>query len=339
MAINGIKQLRYGVEDMAAAVRFFTDFGLPVAAAGGDEGTALFELPNGSSVEILPLDHPSLPSSSIEGPGVREVIWGVNTREALSVLVDDISRDHDVKSAREAYGFVPSFGIPMALSLWSPFPIVNAPDPNNAPGFVNRLNTHRKWRRHARPKIINHVVFRSAAPDEAATFMRTRLGFRLSDIQKGFGHYLRADGSNNHHNLLLLDARAPYPGWDGKTRFDHANFGVEDIDELMIGVNSMLRKGWGPSRIGLGRHRIDSALFYYLNCPAGGEAEYGADADFVDDNWVPRIFHVPLFAYSLFTHNIPEFLREPPEWSFSYLTDEQIAEGLMPNAAKVRGDA
>jgi hypothetical protein len=160
--------------------------------------------------------------------------------------------------------------------------------------------------------------------------MRTRLGFRLSDLQEGFGCYLRADGSNNHHNILFLNAHAPLAGCDGMTRFDHANFGVEDIDELMVGANNMVRKGWEDSHIGLGRHRIDSALFYYLPCPAGGEAEYGADADYIDDSWVPRHFTTPLFAYSHFTHHIPDFLREPPAWDFSYLTEDQIRDGVSP---------
>jgi hypothetical protein len=86
----------------------------------------------------------------------------------------------------------------------------------------------------------------------------------------------------------------------------------------------MVRHGWTASEIGLGRHRIDSALFYYFPCPAGGEAEYGADADCIDESWVPRRFTVPLFAYSHFTHNIPPWLREPPEWEFSYLRDEEL---------------
>jgi catechol 2,3-dioxygenase-like lactoylglutathione lyase family enzyme len=161
-----------------------------------------------------------------------------------------------------------------------------------------------------------------AVPDfeRGTAFMRERLGFRMSDEQVGFGHYLRADGTNNHHNLLLLNASAPLPGMDGKLRFHHANFAVEDLDEIMIGANHMERRGWEPSHFGLGRHRIDSALFYYLPCPAGGEAEYGADADFVDDSWVPRRWPEPLFAYAHFVHNLPPFLRNPPAWRIEYMT-------------------
>jgi hypothetical protein len=146
------------------------------------------------------------------------------------------------------------------------------------------------------------------------------LNFRLTDRQLGFGNYLRADGTHNHHNILLLNANAPLPGADGKLRFHHANFALEDLDEIMISVNNMIRKGWAPSEQGLGRHRVDSALFYYFKSPAGGEAEFGADADYVDDNWVPREWTNPLFGYAHFVHNLPPFLLREPEWRFQYLT-------------------
>jgi catechol 2,3-dioxygenase-like lactoylglutathione lyase family enzyme len=311
------------VEDVGTATRFFRDFGLPSVAE--DAQRALFVLVSGSTVEILPIGDSSLPKGGVEGAGVHEIVWGVDTAAALAALVVSLSSDHDVKIDPDgACHFVPDFGVPMALALWDKKRVVNAPDPVNAPDVVNRLNTHRKWRRKAQPKVINHAVFRTVSYQRAAAFMCDRLGFRVSDVQEHCGLYLRADGSNNHHNFLLLNANAPLPGCDGRTRFDHANFGVEDIDELMIGANIMERQGWEVSHIGLGRHRIDSGLFYYLPCPAGGEAEYGADADYVDDGWTPRHFPEPLFGYAQFTHNIPPFLRQPPEWKFSYLTDEQI---------------
>ena len=208
----------------------------------------------------------------------------------------------------------------MALRVFQGHPVVYAPDPVNAPGLINRLNQHRKWRERARPKVINHVVW--AIPDYEAgyKFMRDTLNFRLSDHQRGFGMYLRADGSCNHHNLFLINANAPFPGLDGTLRFHHTNFGVEDIDEIMTGANYMTRKGWDPSHLGLGRHRIDSALFYYLPCPAGGEAEYGTDSDYLDDNWVPRDWINPLSAFATFTHNLPPFLAQAPDWNFSYIT-------------------
>lgn len=212
-------------------------------------------------------------------------------------------------------------------------PVVSAPDPLNAPNHVGRLNQHRKRRLRARPKTIAHVVFAIPDFEQGYTFMRERLGFRLSDHQEGVGMYLRADGSNNHHSLLLLNASAPFPDMDGKHRFHHANFAVEDVDEVMVGANHMVRAGWEPSHQGLGRHRIDSALFYYIPCPAGGEAEYGADSDYVDDGWVPRHWPKPLFAYAHFVHNLPPFLMDEPEWTFAYITEDGAIRASAPAAA------
>lgn len=326
MSITGIESLIYGVDDVAECTRFFADFGLPLARGGDDE--AVFLLAEGSRVIIRHKQDPSLPMSDIQGIGVREIVWGVEDRGALEALADDLGRDRDLLRDEDGtVHFLTDFGLPMALRVHAKKPVVSAPDPVNAPGRVNRLNQHRKWRLRAMPKVIAHVVFAVPGYDAAAAFMIERLGFRLSDNQRGFGQYLRAPGANNHHNLLLLNANAPFPGMDGMLRFHHANFGVEDIDEIMVGANHMVRQGWEPSHLGLGRHRIDSALFYYLPCPAGGEAEYGADADYVDDSWVPRDWAEPLFAYSHFVHNLPPFLMKPPAWDVRHITGIEPASG------------
>jgi catechol 2,3-dioxygenase-like lactoylglutathione lyase family enzyme len=238
----------------------------------------------------------------------------------LERLIGRISQTLTVSRGTDGIArFVPGFGVPMGLQLFTKRPVVCAPDPLNAPGHVRRLNQHRKWRKRALPKVIAHAVFAVPNFETAHEFMMDVLGFRLSDSQRGFGVYLRADGANNHHNFLLLNANAPLPDMDGTVKFHHANFGVEDIDEIMIGANHMARRGWEASHFGLGRHRIDSALFYYLPCPAGGEAEYGADSDYVDDSWVPRNWTNPLFGYAHHVHNLPPFLKDEPDWEIAFL--------------------
>ena len=319
MAIIGIERLVYGVENLAESNRFFRDFGLNTVEQQADYGE--FSLVNGARVVARPLGHSSLPANSgIVGQGVQQVIWGVDTRNALDRLRARIETQVNVEWDGELASFVTPFGVPMGLRVWTPRPVVCAPDPLNAPGKVERLNRPRRWRLGATPRLITHVVFAVPDYDAVYRFMTDVLDFRLTDRQSGFGTYLRADGTNNHHNLLLLNANAPFPGVDGKLRFHHANFALEDIDEIMISVNNMIRKGWAPSDQGLGRHRIDSALFYYFPCPAGGEAEFGADADCIDDNWVPRHWTNPLFAYAHFVHNLPPFLMQEPEWKFEYIT-------------------
>ena len=325
MTITGIQSLVYGVDDLSLCTRFFEDFGLPSTERRAD--LACFTLEEGSQLVLRHRDDPVLPATTMQGDGVREVIWGIADQAALETLAADLGRDREVRrDANGAAHFTTDFGLPMGLSVYAKKPVVSAPDPVNAPGRVTRLNQHRKWRLRARPKVIAHVVFAVPDHEAASRFMMERLDFRLSDDQRGFGMYLRANGTHNHHNLLLLNANAPFPGVDGKVRFHHANFGVEDIDEIMVGANHMVRQGWEPSHLGLGRHRIDSALFYYLPCPAGGEAEYGADADCVDDSWVPREWTEPLFAFSHFVHNLPPFLMKPPAWGVHHITGIEPSE-------------
>jgi catechol 2,3-dioxygenase-like lactoylglutathione lyase family enzyme len=323
MAIVGIETLVYGVENVRECTRFFTDFGLPLVASSETE--AEFRLEEGSRVRILDLNDSRLPKSALVGPGVREVIWGVDDQEALQALVADLRSDREVAIDDDGTAhFLTDCGLAFGLRPFAKKHVVNSPDPINAPGVVNRLNTHRKWRTRARPKTIQHVVFAVKDFQKSYEFMRTRLHFRLSDYQRTFGVYLRAEGSNSHHNLFLLSASLPFPGMDGQPRFHHANFGVEDIDEIMVGANHMERQGWPKSYLGLGRHRVDSALFFYLPCPTGGEAEYGTDGDFVDDNWVPREWPVPLFGYAHFVHNLPGWMAELPEWQVKYLTSGEL---------------
>lgn len=320
MPINGIESLVYRVGDVAECTRFFTDFGLPCAEA--TETLGRFELAEGSQVLIRHRDDALLPDTQMTGDGVCRVIWGVDSERSLDALVRTLS---DVTTvARDGDGtalFVPPFGIPMGLRVFQKRSVVYAPDPVNAPGRINRLNQHRKWRERARPKVINHTVWSVQDYVAAYEWMRDHLNFRLSDHQRNTGMYLRADGTNNHHNVFFLNAHAPFPGLDGTLRFHHANFGVEDIDEIMVGANHMARRGWEGSHLGLGRHRIDSALFYYLPCPAGGEAEYGADSDYLDDNWVPRDWINPLFGFATFAHNLPPFLAREPGWEVRYITE------------------
>jgi len=326
MAIIGIESLVYGVEDLQQSTRFFEDFGLSLHQEGD---FSVFKLEEGSRIILRHIDDPLLPQSSLIGFGVQETIWGVDTQDSLDSLSKILGQDRDLKIDEDGtVHFLTDCGLAMALRLFQKKAVLTAPDALNSPGRINRLNQHRKWRLRARPKVLQHVVFAVKDFEKTFNFMRDRLGFRLSDYQRTFGIYARADGCNNHHNIFFLNANLPLSGHDDNVRFHHANFGVEDIDEMMVGANYMERKGWEKSHFGLGRHRIDSGLFYYLPCPAGGEAEYGADADYVDDNWIPRDWEEPAFGFAHYVHNLPPFLQEEPGWVVKYL------EGSVPSVKK-----
>lgn len=319
--INGIETVIYGVDDVELCTRYFVDFGLPIVENSSEH--AHFRLDEGSSVIIRSINDPLIPKSSIVGIGVQEVIWGVDTPQNLDKLLKDLGRDREVRFDEDgtAHCFTDD-GLAIGFKVFTKIPVVSAPSPSNSPGNVNRINQHRKWIVKARPKTIQHVVFQTPDVEKSWAFYRDRLNFRVSDIQKGFGIFGRASGAHDHHNIYFLNANLPFKGpdvWgmDGQLRFDHVNFGVDDVDEVMVGANHMQRQGWPKSAWGLGRHRIASSLFLYLPCPTGGQAEYGADSDHVDDSWVPRVWN-PMFGFFSFVTNMAPFMLDAAPWEYEY---------------------
>lgn len=326
MPIVGIESLMFGVDDLAESTRFFDDFGLSQLDAGED--FTHYRLEEGSNVVLYKMGDPRLATSCLRDKGVQETIWGVDSHESLQRLAERLEKHQTI--TRDEDGTIHTHtacGHAIGLRVFNRKKVVYAPDPINAPGNVNRLNVQRKWKTRARPKVITHTVYACENPRKEFNWYRDMLDFRLSDEQRNMGFYLRCDGANEHHNLFLIDMTfGPLPG---HPIYHHTNFGVEDIDEIMVGTNYMTRKGWITGVLGSGRHRIASALFSYLECPAGGEAEYGADSDYIDDNWIPREWSQIFGTYS-WMHNIPEFLQAQ-KWEYrlhpDYLPKVEDAEG------------
>jgi len=291
MAILGVESVIFGVDDLELCASFWEDFGLYPVSCTGDE--YVFDVRSGAKVVIRRRGDPRLPTAYNHKVSAHETIWGVDTQASLDALVADLSRDRKVTTDPDGtVHFLADDGMPLGLKLWTPRQIISQPDPVNAPGNIQRLNLHRKWRNKCIPKTINHVVFFVKDYVASFEFFRDRLGFRYTDHSRGVGVFARADGAWEHHNIFFVSTELPVaPDEPG---FMHMAFGLEDIDELMIGVNIMEKKGWkneAPNtQGGLSRHRISSAIYYYFDSPAGGEAEYHVDTDYLDDNWIPRVW-------------------------------------------------
>lgn len=321
MSLTGIAEIIFAVEDLAESTAYLEDFGLRLLERS--ETHAVLEVLSGQKATVYSLGDPRVPASGLTGPGVHEAIWAVPEEADLEALVADLSRDHDVRRDDDGTAhFVTVFGQAIGLRVFRPRPIHAPTSPTNSPGVINRLNMPRKWMDRAIPKTISHVVWGLLDVDEALDFYTTRLGFRLTDMQKGIGCYIRCGRSTNHHNIALASADLPQFGFSGKFEFHHVNFGVSDVDEIMAGKNYLERRGRNTGGMGLGRHRISSELFLYLKSPLGGEIEYGADCDQVDEHWRPRLWG-PTFAAFYWVHNQPEFLLgQEPEWDVTYATAE-----------------
>ncbi|MGZ8350240.1 MAG: VOC family protein [Allosphingosinicella sp.] len=330
--INGVETIIYGVENLDECVRYFVDFGLPLVTQDGNE--ALFELEEGSSVVIRPLEAARVEGQRLIGYGVQQVIWGVASQKHYDRVVARLREVTDVTVEADGTAhFFDCDGIACGLRVYPKQPVWGAPDPVNSYSNVNRLNTHRKWRVKANPKTIQHVVFQVPDPDASWAWYRDHLDFRLSDVQEGFGIFARAPGTNDHHNIYWLKADLPFPGLDGKTRFNHVNYGVEDLDEVMVGANHMERRGWQKSVWGLGRHRIASSIFIYLPCPAGGDAEYGTDSDALDDSWIPRTWNAR-FGTMSFMHNLQPWIFDEAPWDVGYVEGSTPAKPVQPHPSQ-----
>jgi catechol 2,3-dioxygenase-like lactoylglutathione lyase family enzyme len=318
MAIVGVQSVVYGVDDLPACEKFFTDFGLAIATKSADE--VAFRLPEGSHVLLRRADDVSLPKAFAGSASVRHVIWGVDTHDSLASVEAELRKDRPV--TRDADGTIScedDVGLSIGFRVFDRTKLVSEEEFTNSPGLARRWNKHRKWFSRARPQLIHHVVFGCQQFEKAAAFYKNRLKFRVTDVARGRGIFLRADGRSDHHNIFWAKTEKPI--------FMHVSFGVENLDELLAGANNMQRCGWN-SKLGLGRHRISSTIYFYVENPAGGEAEYSPDTDCLDDSWQPRVWE-PLFGNQHWVADLPAFLATPPAEDVRLLADE------MPELATI----
>lgn len=312
MPINGVETTLFGVDDLGLCKRFFIDFGLAVEHE--DPSSISFRLPEGSRVVLRAIDDPSLPSAYIDGCGVREVVWGVESQRDLDEIESDLKRDRSVvKDPDGTLHSTDDYGLAVGFRVFVRQSLPNEEELVNSPGRSERWNKHRRWFNRAKPQLIHHVVFGCDDLEKAIGFYRNRLKFRITDIARDRGVFFRAEGRNDHHNLFWAKT--------GKSQFLHISFGVQNLDELLAGANHMQRQGW-QSKLGLGRHRISSTLYFYIASPAGGESEYSADTDCLDDTWQPRIWE-PLFGNQHWVAALPPFLETAPTEDVRLLADER----------------
>ncbi|WDF72535.1 VOC family protein [Novosphingobium sp. KACC 22771] len=339
MSILGVESVLFGVDDLALHSRFWTDFGLPVESISATE--AVFRLASGSRIILLPLGDARLPSPDpFDGNGVKLTVWGVDNAENLERIAASLATE--VAVTRDAEGTVHCVcpdGQPIALRIWDKRPVTSAASPVNTPQTQPRFNQHRIWRHKAIPKTINHIVFFSPDYVGSFEFYERHLGFRYTDHSKGVGIFARAPGTFEHHSIFWVNCDLPIA--PDHFKFMHIAFGMDDIDEVMLGANLMADKGWKNTTMntsgGISRHRISSAIYYYCEIPGhGGEAEYHADTDYLDDNWVPRAWDFK-FGSLLWAASPPAIFRGPDiAWDMRFDADRQSFDPFRKAASGKR---
>jgi hypothetical protein len=276
MPVMRVESIVYGVDDVAAATTYFDEWGLKrreKGATGAD-----FALPTGQSLQVRGTGDSALPEAIQGGPTVREVIWGVDTQGELDKIGAELSKDREV--ARDGAGGLHTqddIGIKIGFRVAAPG--VDPLQPKRR--AVNEVVEPGKP-----PELIRmgHVVFfcPKGQTQKASDFYMKRLNFRLSDRALDLGDFLRAPGSPWHHNLFFLSV-TPKAGWN------HVAFDVADMNDVVSGGHNMLKKGY-KAYSSPGRHIMGSNVFWYFNAVCGGQTEYSADMDMLDDNWKTRVY-------------------------------------------------
>ena len=283
MSIHRIESLVFGANDVAAATRYFKDWGLDITTS--DNKGADFTLPENQTILIREADDINLPNAPDGKNTLRETIWGVDTQNDLETIGAELTKDRNV--ATDEDGTLHTYddgGFAIGFRVWNhkpagiAAPLINMNDRNT------RLDEPVDGNRRARPIRIGHVVFHVPAANWKAlsAFYQDRLNFRLSERAEDAGDFMRCQNSQDHHNLFLayrMDQAA----------FNHIAFEVKDFDEIMLGGTHMKNQGWEPATKP-GRHFMGSNLFWYFHTPCGGRTEYFADMDRLTEDWTPPVW-------------------------------------------------
>ena len=186
----GIDSIVYGIEDMDLCHRFFDDWGLRTVKRSGDE--SVLETRQGPCIVLRNSNATDFSFPAREpGSSVREVVWGVASKQDLDIVAEELARDRTVK--RAADGSVHSldpFGYGIGFRLWEYASVQSTHniDPGstqvNFVGSRKRINEPAIHYSRAEPTRIGHVVFEMSGPDDLAKgedFYLNRLKFSASD--------------------------------------------------------------------------------------------------------------------------------------------------------------
>jgi len=283
MNILGPDSLVFGVDDVAACIQYFTDYGLTPVDVSDSGGR--FEAVDGTSIVIARRDDASLPAPMETGTMLRKTIYGVADRQSLDAIADELGRDREVKrladgsiEASDDMGFVLGFQVAVRRKIDLPGEAVNSPGSKPARG-PNVLGASANAEH--RPLTLSHVVYFVPDQAKAAKFYVDRLGFRCTDRFTDAGSFLQPAGTLDHHTLFLIQTPAFMKG------VEHFTFHLSGPTAVLQRGTAFVAKGyqsyWGP-----GRHKFGSNWFWYFNSPVGCHVEYDADMDLHDDSWIAR---------------------------------------------------
>jgi 2,3-dihydroxybiphenyl 1,2-dioxygenase len=138
---------------------------------------------------------------------------------------------------------------------------------------------------------IGHVAVTSKRPDQVHSYYATVFDARLSDFIddtiSGLKFKIRFLRVNQRHHSVAIAAVNRLPINPIRTRVQHLNIQVADLDDLTASYQRIGDLGFHLA-LGIGQHTNDRELSYYAVTPSGFEWEVGWNPIVVDENvWQP----------------------------------------------------
>lgn len=278
--IRSLLHIGMTVPDLEVGRSFYELFGLEAYASGEH---LVFRCPGRAQDQVR----------LMQGPKKRLSYIALGTNEAgMDALLARLARQR--VTLQDAPFDVPFGGVWFQdphgdwinVQVEEPAPSSLAPGAEvNVPGNYRRIGTRacglEAHAKRARPRRLGHLIKFSPDVDRSVAFYTNVLGLKVSDRAHDILAFLRGSAGGDHH--IVAFAKSSHTG------LHHISFEVADIDEIVLGAQTLVRAGY-QSAFGLGRHVGGSNYFHYLRDPWGSLVEYFWDIDVIpedDSDWVP----------------------------------------------------
>jgi catechol 2,3-dioxygenase-like lactoylglutathione lyase family enzyme len=253
--VNGVKSIDFGVSDLKAAAKFYTEIWNLTPVADGKD--AIYLRGTGAEHHILGLHQRGkgeLLRINLSAAGEVEVDALHSAVKAAGLK--DIEAPTAIREPGGGYGF--SFLDPEGRTV------------RIIAGGLRHTDTSDQT---DRPRKISHCVLNSTDRDAAVGFYTKNLGFKLSDATKAMS-FIRCN--SDHHSIALVKSTM--------CTLHHVAFEMPSLDDVMRG-GGRLRDAGFPIEWGVGRHGPGANVFAYFVSPDGMVIEYTAEVEQVDDTY------------------------------------------------------
>ncbi|BBY96887.1 VOC family protein [Mycolicibacterium fallax] len=174
---------------------------------------------------------------------------------------------------------------------------------------------------------LGHVAIVSKQPERLHDYYRTLFDARLSDFINdtigGLKFKIRFLRVNERHHSVAIAAVNRLPINPIRTRVQHLNIQVADLDDLTESYRRVTELGFGMA-LDVGQHTNDRELSYYAVSPSGFEWEVGWNPLVVDEDvWQPSTHEgISIWGHTPAPRSIPELIDQLKTSARSLTRDE-----------------